>query len=74
VARLGAVSRVVLAQLLGLHGGHMQVSTGLDDLGGLLEALEHLEHRGDIGRWRGEDDLAIVVKDKFVVEVAWSDR
>jgi hypothetical protein len=36
VARLGAVSRVVLAQLLGLCGSHMQTSASLDDLGGLL--------------------------------------
>ena len=48
VTRLGAVGRVVLAQLLGLCGSHMQTSAGLDDLGGLLEALEHLEHRGKV--------------------------
>ena len=46
VARLGVVGRVVLAQLLGLRGSHMQTSASLDDLEGLLEALEHLEHRG----------------------------
>ena len=53
VTRLGVVSRVVLAHLLGLRGSHMQTSTGLDDLEGLLEALEHLEHRGEVGRCSG---------------------
>ena len=48
VTRLGAVSRVVLAKLLGLRGTHMQTSMSLDDIGGLLEALEHLEHRGEV--------------------------
>ena len=46
MTRLGAVSRVVLAHPLGLRGGHVQTSASLDDLGGLLEALEHLEHCG----------------------------
>ena len=49
VARLGAVGQVVLAQLLGLSGSHVQTSASLDDLEGLLEALEHLEHRGEVG-------------------------
>jgi hypothetical protein len=49
------------------------VSTGLDDLGGLLEALEHLEHRSEVSRWRGEDVLAIVVEDEVGVEVAGPD-
>jgi hypothetical protein len=52
----------------------MQVSAGLDDLGDLLEALEHLEHRGEVGRWRGEDVLAVVVEVEVVVEVAGPDR
>ena len=34
VARLGAVGRVVLAQLLGLCGSRVQTSASLDDLGG----------------------------------------
>ena len=50
------------------------MSTSLDDLEGLLEALEHLEHRGEVGRWRGEDVLAVVVEDEVGVEVARSDR
>jgi len=74
MTRLGAVGRVVLAYLLGLRGGHMQTSPSLDDLGGLLEALEHLEHRGQIGQKCGEDVLAVVVEDKVGVEVTWSDR
>jgi len=49
VARLGVVGRVVLAQLLGLRGSHMQTGVSLDDLGGLLETLEHLEYRGEVG-------------------------
>jgi hypothetical protein len=49
VTQLGAVSRVVLVQLLGLRGGHMQTSASLDDLEGLLKTLEHLEHRGEVG-------------------------
>ena len=49
------------------------MSVGLDDLGGLLEALEYLEHRGEVGRWRGEDVLAIVVEDEVSIEVAGSD-
>ena len=48
VVRLGAVSRVVLAQLLGLCGGHMQASAGLDNLEDLLEALEHLEQHREL--------------------------
>ena len=44
------------------------------DLGGLLHALEHLEHHGQIGRGCGEDVLAVVVEDEVGVEVAWSDR
>ena len=74
VTRLGAIGRVVLVQLLDLRGGHMQTSTSLDDLGGLLEALKHLEHRGKVGRRCGEDVLAVVVEDEVGVEVAWSDR
>ena len=34
MTRLGAVSRVVLAHLLGLCGGEVQASRSLDDLGG----------------------------------------
>ena len=74
VTRLGAVSRVVLAQLLRLRGSHVQASVSLDDLGGLLEALEHLEYRGKVGRRRSEDVLAIVVEDEVGVEVVRSDR
>ena len=53
-----------VAQLLVLRGSHMQTSVSIDDLGGLLEALEHLEHHGKVGRWRGEDVLAVVVEDE----------
>ena len=74
VTRLGAVGRVVLAQLLGLRGGNVQASTSLDDLGGLLKTLEHLEHRGEVGRQRSEDVLAVVVEDKVGVEIAGPDR
>jgi len=74
MTRLGAVGRVVLAHLLGLRGGHVQTSPSLDDLRGLLEALEHLEHRGQNGQRCGEDVLVAVVEDKVGVEVAWSDR
>ena len=74
VARLGAIVRVVLAQLLGLSGSHMQTSASLDDLGGLLETLEHLEHRGEVGRRRSEDVLAVVVEDEVSVEVEGPDR
>jgi hypothetical protein len=74
VTRLGAVGGVVLAQLLGLRGSHMQTSASLDDLGGLLETLEHLEHRSMIGRRLGKDVLAIVVEDEVGVEVSRSDR
>ena len=74
VARLGVVGRVVLAQLLGLHGGHVQTSTSLDNLGGLLKTLEHLEHRGEVGRQRSEDVLAVVVEDEVGVEVAGPNR
>jgi hypothetical protein len=42
--------------------------------GGLLEALEHLEHRSKVGRWRGEDVLAVVDEDEVGIEVARSDR
>ena len=49
-------------------------SASLDDLGGLLETREHLEYRGESGRWCGKDFLAIVVKDKVGIEVARSDR
>ena len=73
VARLGAVGRVVLAQLLGLRGGHVQTSTSLDNLGGLLKTLEHLEHRGEVGRQRSEDVLAVVVEDEVGIEVAGPD-
>ena len=74
VARLGAVGRVVLAQLLGLCGGHVQTSASLDDLGGLLKTLEHLEHRGKVGQRRSKDVLAVVVDDEVGVEVAGADR
>jgi len=74
MTRLGAVRQVVLVHLLGLRGGHMQTSPSLDDLGGFLEALEHLEHRGQIGQRCDEDVLAVVVEDKVGIEVAWSDR
>ena len=50
MTRFGTVSRVILAQLLGLHGGHVKTSSSLDNLRSLLEALEHLEHRGQVGR------------------------
>ena len=70
VARLGAVGRVVLAQLQGLSGSHVQTSTSLDDHGGFQETLEHLEHHSEVGRWRGEDVLAVVVEDEVSVEVA----
>ena len=69
VTRVGAVSRVVLAHLLGLRGSHVQTSAGFDDLGGLLETLEHLEHRSMIGRRCGKDVLAVVVEDEVGVEV-----
>jgi hypothetical protein len=49
-------------------------SASLDDLGGLLETREHLEHRGESDRWCGEDFLAVVVEDKVGIEVARSDR
>ena len=52
----------------------MQTSASLDDLGGLLVDLEHLEHCGEVGRWRSEDVLAVVVEDEVTVEVAWPDR
>ena len=71
---MGAVGRVVLAQLLGLLGSHVQMSAGLDDLGGLLVALEHLEHRSEVGRRHGENVLAVVVEDEVGVEVAGPDR
>jgi hypothetical protein len=74
MTRLGAVGRVVLAQLLGLCGNHVQASASLDDLRGLLEAFEHLEHRGKVGRWHGKDVLAVVVEDEVSVEVVWPDR
>ena len=74
VARLGAVGRVVLAQLLGLRGGHVQTSTSLDDLGGLLKTLENLEHCGEVGRWRREDILAVVVEAEVGIEVARLER
>ena len=74
VTGFGVVGRVILAQLLGLRGSHMQTSTSLDDLEGLLEALEHLEHYGEVGRWRGKDILVIVVKDEIGAEVARPDR
>jgi hypothetical protein len=81
VARLGAVVRVVRAQLLGLFGSHMQTSVSLDDLGGsldnlggLLGTLEHLEHHGEVGRWRGEDILVVVVEDEVGVKVTGPDR
>ena len=74
VTRLGAVSPVVLAQLLRLRGSHVQASVSLDDLVGLLEALEHLEYHVEVGRWRSEDVLAIVVEDEVGIEVARSDR
>jgi len=74
MTRWGTVDRVVLAYLRGLRGGHVKTSPSLDDLGGLLVALEHLEHRGQIGQKCGEDVLAVVVEDKVGVEVAWSDR
>jgi hypothetical protein len=57
-----------------LRGGHVQTSASLDDLGGLLKTLEHLEHYGEVGRWRSEDVLAIVVEDEVGVEVTGSDR
>ena len=74
VARLGTVGRVVLAQLLGLRGSHMQMGASLDDLGGLLETLEHLEYRRKVSRRRSEEVLAIVVEDEVGVEVARLDR
>ena len=52
----------------------MQTSASLDDLGVLLEALEHLEHRGKVGRRRGEDVLAVVVEDEVGVQVTGPDR
>jgi hypothetical protein len=70
VTRLGTVGRIVLVQPLGLRGSHMQMSASLDNLGGLLDALKHLEHRGEVGRWRGENFLAVVVEDEVGVEVA----
>ena len=74
VARLGAVGRVVLAQLFSLCGGHVQTSVSLDDLGGLLKTLEHLEHCSEVGRRRSEDVLAVVVEDEVGVEVARPNR
>ena len=50
------------------------MSSSLDDLRSLLEALEHLEHRGQVDRRRGEDVLAVVVEDEVGVEVPWPDR
>jgi len=47
---------------------------GLDDLGGLLKTLEHLEHCSEVGPQCSEDVLAIVVEDKVGVEVAEPDR
>ena len=52
----------------------MQASTGLDDLGGLLKTLEHLEHCSEVGRRRSEDVLAVVVEDEVGIEVAGLDR
>ena len=74
VTRLGVVSRVVLVQLLGLRGSHVQASASLDDLGGLLETLEHLEHHGKVGRRRGKDVLAVVVEDEVGLEVTGPDQ
>ena len=50
------------------------MSASLDDLGGLLETLGYLEHRGKVGRRHGEDVLAVVVEDEVGVKVAWPDR
>ena len=69
MTRLGAISRVVLAHLLGLCGSEVQASGSLDDLGDLLEALKHLEHSGQVGRQCGEDILAVVVENEVSVEV-----
>ena len=74
VTRLGTVGGVVLAQLLGLRGSHMQTSASLDDLGGLLKTLEHMEYYGEVGRWCSEDVLAVVVEDKVGIDVAGPDR
>jgi len=46
---------------------------GLDDLGGLLKTLEHLEHCDEVGRQRSEDILAVVVENEVSVEVAGPD-
>jgi len=58
-------------QLLGFCGSHVQTSASLDDLWVLLEALEHLEHSGEVGQRHGNDVLAVV--DEVGVEVAGPD-
>jgi hypothetical protein len=49
------------------------MSTSLDDLGSLLEALKNPEHCGEVCRWHGEDVLAAIVEDEVSIEVARSD-
>jgi hypothetical protein len=47
----------------------METSTGFCNLRGLRKTLEYLEYGGHVCRWRGEDFVAVVVRDKLVLEV-----
>jgi hypothetical protein len=68
-ARLRPVVGVLPPLALSLGCCNMGTSASFFDLGGLGKAFEYLKNSGHVGRWRGEDLMAVVVQDDLVFEV-----
>ena len=47
----------------------METSAIFFDLRGLGKTFEYLKNGGHVGRWHGEDLVAVVVQDELVLEV-----
>jgi len=68
-ARLRPIVGVLPSQALCLGCCNVEMSASFCNLGSLEKALEYLEYSGHVGRWRGEDLMAVVVQDELIFEV-----
>jgi hypothetical protein len=72
VAGLSLEGRVIFPQALDLCSSNVEMCVSSFKLGRMGESIEYLECGSQIGRRRGEDVLAIALRDEVVIEVPWS--
>ena len=71
--RLHPISRVLLSHMLVLSCCDMETSTSFFDFMGVGKRLEYLEYGGHVGRWRGEDIMAVVLQHELILQVPGPD-